>query len=392
MSQEHLELECVSAPRPLGFDVALKGPATDSLGWESDEALVAFPVADRFSSQACHGLLKEDGPGATSALVLVPGDSAAPPGLAVSGQAGVAAADEAGALEPWSPPRIGRLVMRDGFALMNSQILRSRVFQSPQLGRWLRALGDHSRFRLKVEGFSPSAWHYLVLLYAVSRMSGPPDPRLGAAVQFTTLQLINGLSWAYNVRSYARAARLIDELKRVRLTFRIDDGGGDETVVADAPLFACVTENRRKGQTYFWQVTLTPALLTLFGLHRNTLLEMRACRALHTTTAALWLYGFIASQTALQPKTFDVKELCRAAGLAAARDVDNRKALGKALTALQRGSALARSGRGRLPSTAYEPILAEWSMHKSDRGWRVTLSRSSAFVSAPPLGRRSHQS
>lgn len=378
MSAECLDRDCADESPSLGFDTDPWTPAADLHDGGIDAASVA-PVADPLLSRADRGLCTVDGSGATSSPKPAAGDASASSDASGSSTAAAEADDP----EPCASPRFGPLVLHEGFTLMNSQVLRSGVFQSPPLGRWLRALGDDSRYRLRVDGFSPGAQHQLLLLFAISRMRGAPDVRRGAAVRFTTRQLIDGLGWARNVHSYARAERLIDELRRVRLGFRVEDPVRAQAVVCDGPLFDCETPGRRKGEVLFWQATLTPALLALFALDRNTLLELRACRVLHAAGAALWLYGLIASQAAQMPKTFDAGVLCRASGLAAARDADKRKALVQALTALQRGSALARSGRGQQPQTAYTPILAEWSLRKGERGWQVTLTRSSAFRGTP---------
>lgn len=281
---------------------------------------------------------------------------------------------------PWAPPRFGKLVMHGGFAVMSSQVLRSQVFQSPPLDTELRALGDRSIFRLKVTGFSPNSDHYQLLLFAISRMSGNPDPELGAVVRFTTNELIAELGWSRNTKSYERLARLIEELKKVRLKFEVKAEKGK--VVTDGPLFSCVTEKREEEETRDWQVVLTPSLLQLFGFQRNTLLEMRACRALHTSSSALWLYSFVASQKPGEPMTFDVRQLCRASGLWAARDVDNRKALVKLLKSLQDGSALRRNGAGDARASTFEPIVAAWELQSTSHGWKVAITRSSAFTKA----------
>lgn len=281
---------------------------------------------------------------------------------------------------PWAPPRFGKLVMHDGFAVMSSQVLRSQVFQSPPLDTELRALGDRSIFRLKVTGFSPNSDHYQLLLFAISRMSGNPDPQLGAVVRFTTNELIAELGWARNTKSYVRLARLIEELKKVRLKFEVKAEKGK--VVTDGPLFSCVTEKREEEETRDWEVVLTPSLLQLFGFQRNTLLEMRACRALHTSSSALWLYSFVASQKPGESMTFDVRQLCRASGLWAARDVDNRKALVKLLKSLQDGSALRRNGAGDARASTFEPIVAAWELQNTSHGWKVSITRSSAFTKA----------
>lgn len=283
---------------------------------------------------------------------------------------------------PWAPPRFGKLVMHDGFAVMSSQVLRSQVFQSPPLDTELRALGDRSIFRLKVNGCSPNSDHYQLLLFAISRMSGNPDPQLGAVVRFTTNELIAGLGWSRHTKSYVRLARLIEELKRVRLKFEVKADEGKTSVVTDGPLFSCVTERREEEETRHWEVVLTPSLLQLFGFQRNTLLEMRACRALHTSSSALWLYSFVASQKPGESMTFDVRQLCRASGLWAARDVDNRKALVKLLKSLQDGSALRRNGAGDARVSTFEPIVATWELQNTSHGWQVAITRSSAFTKA----------
>lgn len=337
---------------------------------ELEDALAA-PVADRKSLGTPAG----DGSGSMSLPMLAAGDAAAD--------------DEE---EDWMRPRFGPLVLYSGFTLMNRQVLRSRVFRLPQLGAWLRLLGDNSRYRFKVEGFSPNMEHLLLLLFAISRMRHVAQPQRGAVVRFTTRQLIVGLGWAYNTDSYERAARLIDELGRVRLTFcvlserdskatYVQDGTGQKTVMRNAALFRCEAPARAKGETCVWQAHLTPALLKLLERSENTLLELRACRALHTSRVALWLYGLIASQSAGVARTFNAKMLCRDAGLTAKRDGDNRKALARLLAVLQRGSALVGPGRAQSFQPAYAPILAKWSIFKGERGWCVTLTRSHAFTS-----------
>lgn len=351
------------------------------------------PDEDLTDLQFAHRYLAEWTPRRTNQVdevdedALIPNDAggtAVAPRRANLARAGRASL-EGTELVPWTPPRFGKVVIADGFTLMNSQVLRSRVFQSPPLDTWLRALGDHSRFGLMVRGFSPTSDHYQLLLFTITKMSGKPDPKLGAAVQFTTNELITALGWSRHSSSYARLKQLIDELQRVRLTFEVEGEDKRESVVSDAPLFGRVTQSRSAGKTYHWELVLTDSLLALFGLGRNTLLEMRACRALHTSTPALWLYGFVASQEPGKPKTFDAKQLCRSCGLSSARDVDNRKSLVKALKSLQDGSAKRRKGDA-LKLSNFEPIVAEWSLNKTMHGWKVTIMRTSAFTRVLPGG------
>lgn len=358
---------------------------------ELEDALAA-PVADRKSLWTPAG----DGSGSMSLPMLAAGEAAANDEVDDEEEDEVDDEDE-DEDEDWMRPRFGPLVLRSGFTLMNRQVLRSRVFQSPTLGVWLRALGDDSRYQFMVEGFSPGMQHLLLLLFAISRMRHVAQPQRGAVVRFTTRQLIVGLGWAQNMASYERAARLIDELGRVRLTFCVlrkrdymatydledffQDGAGPRPFIGEAALFRCEAPTRAKGETCVWQAHLAPELLKLLERNENTLLELRACRALHTSRVALWLYGLIASQSAGLARTFNAKMLCRDAGLTAKRDGDNRKALARLLAVLQRGSALVGPSRAQSFQPAYAPILAKWSIFKGERGWRVTLTRSHAFTS-----------
>lgn len=365
-------------PRLLTLDV--ETGASCRPGLDPEEALTDLQYAHRYLAHWSDYRHDEDR--SEECFGAAASDQDIPPGAASTVQSQRRKRQFAAAHEvvPWAPPRFGKLVMHDGFAVMNSQILRSQVFQSPPLDTQLRALGDRSIFRLKVNGFSPTIDHYQLLLFAISRMSANPDPRLGAAVRFTTNELIVGLGWTRHKRSYDRLTRLIEELKRVRLTFEVQGDTKKASIVTDAPLFSCVTEARRDGRTHHWEVVLTPPLLKLFGIERNTLLEMRACRALHESSSALWLYSFVASQAPGAPRTFDVRQLCCACGLSAARDGDNRKELVRLLNSLQDGSAKRRRGVGGLKSSTFEPIVAAWELQSTSHGWKVTITRSSAFT------------
>lgn len=282
-------------------------------------------------------------------------------------------------LQTWAPPRFGALTLHDGYALMSSQILRSRVFQSPPLDTWMQPLGESSAVQMRVGGFSPTTDHHHMLLFAISLISGQPDPKLGAAVQFSTGQFIAASGWARNTRSYKRVAALIQELSRVRLTFRRPAEGCSLTVVSDAPLLAGVTEGQSAGKTELWQLVLTTQLLALFGMGRNTLLEMRAYRALHETPSAVALYGLIASQKPGVVRRFDARELCAFCGLFAERDVDNRKALKLALEQVKAGMPTGRRKKTAGAEDAFEPVLDSWSFEKTTRGWVVAITRSNAF-------------
>jgi hypothetical protein len=282
-------------------------------------------------------------------------------------------------LQTWAPPKFGSLTLHDGYTLMSSQVLRSRVFQSPPLDTWLCPLGESSAVQMRVGGFSPTTDHHHVLLFAISLISGQPDPKLGAAVQFSTGRFIAESGWARNSRSYERLSTLIDELKQVRLTFRKTADESDLVVVSDAPLLAGVTEGQQGGKTELWQLVLTTQLLALFGLERNTLLEMRAYRALHETPSAVALYGLIASQRPGVVRKFDVREICAFCGLVATRDEDNRKALKRALQKLMAPAAVGGRTNSSGATKSFEPVLAAWSFERTARGWVLAITRSHAF-------------
>lgn len=284
----------------------------------------------------------------------------------------------------WAPPRFGSLTLHDGYTLMNSKVLRSRVFQRPPLGKWMRPLGDSSSMQMRVSGLSPTTDHHHVLLFAISLISGQPDPKLGAAVQFSTGRFIAESGWARNTRSYERLATLIDELKQVRLTFRKTADKSDLVVVSDAPLLAGVTEGQQGGKTELWQLVLTTQLLSLFDLGRNTLLEMRAYRALHETPSAVALYGLIASQKPGVVRKFDVREICAFCGLVAERDADNRKALKLALEQVKAGMPTGRRKKSAGAEDSFEPVLDSWSLEKTTRGWVMAITRSNAFFRQSP--------
>ncbi|MEJ1935082.1 hypothetical protein WDZ92_33205 [Nostoc sp. NIES-2111] len=222
-----------------------------------------------------------------------------------------------------------------------------------------------------------------MLLFAVSLMSQQPDPKLGAAVEFSTGQFIAVTGWARNTRSYEKVKRLIEELKEVRLTFKRTSSDCDLVVVSDAPLLAGVTQSQRRGRTEVWQLVLTSQLLSLFGLERNTLLEMRAYSALHQMPSAVALYGLIASQKPGVVRKFDVREICEFCGLTASRDEDNRKSLRLALEKLMETGRPGNAAPAIGTAKAFEPILAAWSLQKSNRGWVLAVTRTQAFVRQP---------
>lgn len=274
---------------------------------------------------------------------------------------------------------VGKLEIGRGNAVMNSQLLRSAAFTSPELGVPLAVVADRDSFEITLSGVSPTQDHADVLLFAVSLLQSGPDPKFGASVSFTTHQLLTTLGWAVNGRSYNQLREVIRDLSEIRLTYRDRADPRNPRVTEGERVFNSVTRPEQNALNQSWDIILPVSLFRIFELRRNTLVDLRARAALRSEFGR-WLHGFVSSQRPGELRRYNAQEVCRAGGLHSTRLTDDLKILRSVLEVLERGEAKRQRAR-----TADEPafivrtfdpvVVPGWKLAKDEGAWTLDLTR-----------------